>query len=62
MGRMLEELSRLLIGWLGYYSIAGLKAHLTRISGWETLVTNQLKKSSKIRYNNAYGRNHGEES
>jgi group II intron reverse transcriptase/maturase len=34
MGWILEELSRLLLGWLGYYSIADLKAHLTRISGW----------------------------
>ncbi|MDR2434467.1 MAG: hypothetical protein LBD47_07850 [Treponema sp.] len=33
MGRILEELARLLTGWLGYYSIANLKAHLKRISG-----------------------------
>jgi hypothetical protein len=34
MERILEELNRMLIGWLGYYSIADLKAHLKRISGW----------------------------
>jgi hypothetical protein len=34
MGWILEEISRLSIGWLGYYSIAALKTHLTRISGW----------------------------
>ena len=34
MERILQELTRLLIGWLGYYSIADLKAHLKRISGW----------------------------
>jgi group II intron reverse transcriptase/maturase len=31
---VLHEISRLLIGWLGYYSIADLKEHLKRISGW----------------------------
>jgi hypothetical protein len=34
MERILQEIARLLIGWLGYYSIADLKAHLKRISGW----------------------------
>jgi hypothetical protein len=34
MERILEEITRLLTGWLGYYSIADLKAHLVRISGW----------------------------
>jgi hypothetical protein len=34
MRRILEEITGLLIGWLGYYSIADLKAHLKRISGW----------------------------
>ena len=31
---VLYEISRLLTGWLGYYSIADLKAHLKRICGW----------------------------
>ncbi|MFP3091569.1 hypothetical protein LQZ21_14725, partial [Treponema sp. TIM-1] len=34
MERILEEISRLLIGWLGYYSIVDLKGHLVRIGGW----------------------------
>ncbi|MDR2418895.1 MAG: hypothetical protein LBD79_07550 [Treponema sp.] len=34
MERILPEIGRLLIGWLGYYSIADLKAHVKRISGW----------------------------
>jgi hypothetical protein len=33
MERILEGITRLLTGWLGYYSIADLKAHLVRISG-----------------------------
>jgi group II intron reverse transcriptase/maturase len=34
MGWILEELNRLLLGWLGYYSMADLKTYLTRIIGW----------------------------
>jgi group II intron reverse transcriptase/maturase len=32
--RILEELTRLINGWLGYYSIADVKAYLKRISEW----------------------------
>jgi hypothetical protein len=34
MERILQEITRLLIGWLGYYRIADLKAHVQRIRGW----------------------------
>jgi hypothetical protein len=34
MGWILQEISRLLLGWLGYYSIADIKTHLVRIIGW----------------------------
>jgi group II intron reverse transcriptase/maturase len=34
MNLILEELTRLINGWLGYYSIADVKAYLQRISEW----------------------------
>jgi hypothetical protein len=34
MEQILEELTRLINGWLGYYSIADVKAYLQRISEW----------------------------
>jgi hypothetical protein len=56
MERILEELSRLLIGWLGYYSIADLKAHLKRISGWLRRRIRQMYwkrwKRARTRYEN----------
>jgi len=32
--RILEEITKLINGWLGYYHIAGMKAYLQRISEW----------------------------
>jgi hypothetical protein len=32
--QILEEITRLINGWLGYYRIADIKAHLIRISEW----------------------------
>jgi hypothetical protein len=34
MEGILEELTRLIHGWLGYYSIADIKVYLQRISEW----------------------------
>jgi group II intron reverse transcriptase/maturase len=34
MGKILEELTILLQGWLGYYRIANIKTYLGRISAW----------------------------
>jgi hypothetical protein len=34
MEQILQEITRLVIGWLGYYSVADLKTHLQRIEGW----------------------------
>jgi group II intron reverse transcriptase/maturase len=56
MGWILQEISLLLIGWLGYYSIADLKAHLVRISGWLRRRIRQMYwkrwKRVKTRYEN----------
>ncbi|MDR1587668.1 MAG: group II intron reverse transcriptase/maturase, partial [Treponema sp.] len=56
MGRILEELTQLLIGWLGYYSIADLKAHVQRISGWLKRRIRQMYwkrwKRARTRYEN----------
>jgi hypothetical protein len=56
MGWILHEISLLLIGWLGYYSIADLKAHLIRISGWLRRRIRQMYwkrwKRVKTRYEN----------
>jgi group II intron reverse transcriptase/maturase len=56
MERILQELSRLMIGWLGYYSMADLKAHLKRISGWLRRRIRQMYwkrwKRARTRYEN----------
>ncbi|GHV92380.1 hypothetical protein AGMMS50268_28830 [Spirochaetia bacterium] len=53
---ILQEISRLLIGWLGYYSIADLKEHLKRISGWLRRRIRQMYwkrwKRARTRYEN----------
>jgi group II intron reverse transcriptase/maturase len=56
-GWILEELTRLIFGWLGYYSSADLKTHLTRISGWLRQRIRQMywkrwKKRVRTRYEN----------
>jgi group II intron reverse transcriptase/maturase len=56
MERILSEINRLLLGWLGYYSIADLKAHLKRISGWLRRRIRQMHwkrwKRARTRYEN----------
>ena len=53
---VLQEISRLLTGWLGYYSIADLKEHLKRISGWLRRRIRQMYwkrwKRARTRYEN----------
>jgi group II intron reverse transcriptase/maturase len=34
MEQILREITRLVIGWLGYYGIADMKTHLQRIESW----------------------------
>jgi hypothetical protein len=56
MGWILQEISLPLIGWLGYYSIADLKAHLIRISSWLRRRIRQMYwerwKQARTRYEN----------
>jgi group II intron reverse transcriptase/maturase len=53
---ILQEISRLLTGWLGYYSIADLKSHLERISAWLRRRIRQMYwkrwKKAQTRYEN----------
>jgi hypothetical protein len=34
MERILKELTTLIIGWFGYYSIADMKKYLTKLTEW----------------------------
>jgi hypothetical protein len=53
---ILEEITRLMNGWLGYYRITDIKAHLKRISEWLRRRIRQILwkrwKKAQTRYEN----------